>query len=43
MDSKEFQVINSKVDAIKSELDALRQHILNVEKLIEAHGKKPMW
>ncbi len=43
MDSKEFQVLNSKLDAIKGELDALTQHILSIERHLDTNKKKPMW
>ena len=43
MDSKEFQVMNSKLDAIKSELDALMQHILKLENHMDEKKKKPLW
>ncbi len=43
MDSKEFQIMNSKLDAIKSEMDALMQHILKLERDINSNKKKPMW
>ena len=48
MDSKEFQVINSKLDSIKSELDALTQHVLKIERdlsptLQNNNKKKAMW
>ncbi len=43
MDSKEFQIMNSKLDAIKSEMDALMQHVLKLEREINSNKKKPMW
>jgi hypothetical protein len=49
MDSKEYQVLTSKLDSIKSELDALMQHIIRIERDIssikspETNNKKPMW
>lgn len=48
MDSKDFQIINSKLDSIKSELDALSQHVLKIERDISSdetskNKKKPMW
>ena len=43
MDSKEFQIMNSKLDAIKSELDALMQHILKIERTLDEKKKKPLW
>ncbi len=43
MDSKEFQIMNSKLDAIKSELDALMQHILKLENHMDEKKKKPLW
>lgn len=48
MDSKEYQVLNSKLDSIKSELDALMQHIIRIERDLSkpknpADNKKPMW
>lgn len=50
IDSKDFQILNSKLDSIKSELDALSQHVLKIERDIdsdiqnkESVKKKPMW
>ena len=43
IDSKEFQIMNSKLDAIKSELDALMQHILKIERTLDEKKKKPLW
>jgi len=50
MDTKDFQIINSKLDSIKSELDALSQHVLKIERDIDSNlqdknniKKKPMW
>ena len=41
--NNEFQIMNAKLDAVKSELDALRQHILNIENSLNKNKKKPMW
>jgi hypothetical protein len=35
--------MNAKLDSIKSELDALRQHVLKIEEVINKSKKKPMW
>ena len=50
MDTKDFQILNSKLDSIKSELDALSQHVLKIERDIDSSlqdknniKKKPMW
>jgi hypothetical protein len=41
--NNEFQIMNAKLDSIKSELDALRQHVLKIEEVINKSKKKPMW
>ncbi len=41
--STDIALINSKLDLIKSELDALRQHILNIERNLDTNKKRPMW
>ena len=50
IDTKDFQILNSKLDSIKSELDALSQHVLKIEREIDSSlqdknniKKKPMW
>jgi len=50
IDNKDFQILNSKLDSIKSELDALSQHVLKIERDIDSSlqdknniKKKPMW
>jgi len=40
---KEYEIMNSKLDSIKSELDAMAQHILRIEREVEEKKKKPMW
>ncbi len=43
INSKNFEILNSKLDSIKSELDALRQHVLRIEQIIDSNKKRPMW
>jgi hypothetical protein len=40
---KEYEIMNAKLDAIKSELDSMAQHILKIEREIEDKKKRPMW
>jgi hypothetical protein len=41
--NKDIQLINYKLDAIKSELDALMQHVIKLERDLDDKKKKPLW
>jgi len=44
---KDMQLINAKLDAIKSELDAMKQRIMKIESIAvgeyQEHSKKKLW
>ncbi len=43
MHEKNMEIISSKLDAIKSALEAINQRLINIERLANTERQKPLW